>query len=71
MHPPFSRGGGGGGEFEPPTRFSKRGGLTGSQFLKVGCLEREGDLKNKLKSELFNNKKSLSTKIFFPDITRT
>ena len=58
--PPLSvGGGGGGGEVEPPTKFSKRGGLTESQFLKVGCLERGGDLKNKLKSEIFNNKKSL------------
>ena len=27
---------------EPPTKLSKRGHLTGSQFLDGGCLEREG-----------------------------
>ena len=29
------------GRVEPPTKFSKRGGLTGSQFLEGGCWERE------------------------------
>ena len=33
----------GGGRYEPPTRFSERGGLTGSKFLEVGCWERGGD----------------------------
>ena len=28
---------------EPPTKFSKRGGLTGPQFLERGCWERGGD----------------------------
>ena len=38
--PPFLQGGGGG--VEPPTKFSKREGLTGSVF-RGGCLERGGD----------------------------
>ena len=29
--------------FEPPTKFSKKRGLTGSQFLDGGCWERGGD----------------------------
>ena len=33
----------GGGRYEPPTRFSERGGLTGSKFLEVGRWERGGD----------------------------
>ena len=53
---------------EPPTKFSKRGSLTGPQLLEGGCWERGGDFfqgglqfshKNKLKSEIFNDKKSL------------
>ena len=32
-----------GGSIEPPTRFSKRGGLTGPQLLEVNCLKRGGD----------------------------
>ena len=62
-HPPFYR-----GEVEPPTKFSKRGGLTGPQLLEEGCWERGGDFfqeggqlqfshKYKLKSEIFNDKK--------------
>ena len=64
--PPLSAGGG----VEPPTKFSKREGLTGPQLLEVGCWERGGDffqggggcsfhIKNKLKSEIFKDKKSL------------
>ena len=62
--PPFLQGGGG----KPPTKFSKRGGLTGPTLLEGGCWERGGDffqggcnfhIKNKLKSEIFNDKKSL------------
>ena len=62
---PLSAGRGG---VEPPTKFSKRGGLTGPQLLEGGCWEKGGDLfqggcnchiKNKLKSEIFNDKKSL------------
>ena len=45
----------------------KKGGLTGPQFLEGACWERGGDFFqgacnfhiNKLKSEIFNNKKSL------------
>ena len=64
VHPPLSAGGGG----KPPTKFSKRGGLTGPTLLEGGCWERGGDffqggcnfhIKNKLKSEIFNDKKSL------------
>ena len=64
VHPPLSDG----GRVEPPTKFSKRGGLTGPQLLEGGCWERGGDffqggcnfhIKNKLKSEIFNDKKSL------------
>ena len=59
---------GGGGGVETPTKFSKRGGFTGSQFLEVGCWERGGDffqvgcsfyIKDKLKSEIIIEKKSL------------
>ena len=60
MHPPFCY-------WELSLQpVSKRAVLTGSQFLEGGCLEREGWLfsrglyiKNKLKSEIFNNKKGL------------
>ena len=64
---------------EPTSKFSKRGGLTGSQFLEWGCWERGGDffqggssfyLKNKLKSTIFNDKKSLQTNMFFSVITK-
>ena len=72
VHTPLSAGGGGGwveGRVEPPTKFSKSGGLAGSQFLEGGCLETGGDffpggscsfyIKNILKREIFNYKKSL------------
>ena len=36
VHPPFMLGGGRGGGVEPPTKFSKRGGLTGPQLLEEG-----------------------------------
>ena len=39
VHPPLSAGGG----VEPPTKFSKRGDVTGPQLLEVGCWERGGD----------------------------
>ena len=39
----FGGGGGWGGGVEPPTKFSKSGGLTGSQLLEVNCRERGGD----------------------------
>ena len=56
------------GEVEPPTKFSKRGGLTGPQSLERGWWGKGGDFirrvwnfhtKDKLKSEIFNDKKSL------------
>ena len=62
MHlpPPLSAGG-----VEPPTKFSKRGGLTGPQLLEEG-VGKEGvtfwvegcncHIKNKLKSEILNDK---------------
>ena len=41
QHPHFLQGG---GEVEPPTKFSKRGwGLTGPQLLEGVCWERGGD----------------------------
>ena len=39
-HIPFLLGGGG---VKPPTKFSKRGGLTGPQLLEGGCWERRCD----------------------------
>ena len=39
---PLSTRGGGGGGVEPPTKFLKRGDLTGTQFLE-GVAEKEGD----------------------------
>ena len=65
---PFCRGRGG----EPPTKFSKKGGLTGPQLLEGGCWEREGAFFqggcnfhiNKLKSEIFNDKKVYKEKYF-------
>ena len=57
----------GGGEVQPPTKFSKWGGLTGPQRLEGVAGKERGDLfqgglqfshKNKLKSEIFNDKKS-------------
>ena len=62
-----------GGGIEPPTKFSKRGGLAGSQFLEWGCWEGGGDLfqgacsfyiKNKLIFEIFNDKKVYKQKYF-------
>ena len=53
--------------------------MTGPQLLEGGCWERGGDFfqggvqishKNKLKSEIFNDKKSLKAKIFFSVITK-
>ena len=38
VHPPLSDG----GRVEPPTKFSKRGGLTGPQLLEGVCWERGG-----------------------------
>ena len=61
--PPFCRGGWASNQI-----FKKEGGFTGPQLLEEGCWERGGNLfqgrlqfstKNKLKSEIFNDKKSL------------
>ena len=41
---PFCYGGEGGGEVEPPTRFSKGVALTGPHLLEGGCSERAGNL---------------------------
>ena len=63
VHPPFLQ-----GRVEPPTKYSKRMGLTGPQLLEGVAGKEGGDffqggcnfhIKNKLKSEIFNNKKSL------------
>ena len=58
----FFFGGGGGWGVEPPTKFKKGGDLKGPQLLEGGCWERGGRVQlshNKLKSEIFNDKKSL------------
>ena len=68
MCTPFSAGGEGGLSLLP--NFQKGGDLTGPPFLEGGCWEGGGDFfqgggdcnfstKNKLKSEMFNEKKSL------------
>ena len=73
MHPlPFCLGG-----VELPTKFSKRGGLVGPQLLERVAGKEEmtfftGAMQlshKKLKSERFNNKKSLQAKIFFSVIS--
>ena len=60
------------GHVKPPTKFSKRGSLTKSQFLE-GIAKKEGVTffrglqflhKNKLKLEIFNNKKVYKQKCF-------
>ena len=63
------------GAVEPPTKFSKKGGgLDRISVFRRGAGKERGDLfqggcnfyiKNKPKSEIFNNKKSLSIKTFF------
>ena len=61
VHPPFLLGEG----VELPTKFSKRVGLTGPQLLERVAGKKGGgggcnlQIKNKLKSEIFNDKKSL------------
>ena len=57
--------------------FFRKGGLTGFQFSEGVCWEwraRGGGVqvlhKNKLKSEIFNDKKSLETNMFFSTITK-
>ena len=70
--PPFCRGGGGGLSLQP--NFQKGGGgLIGPQLSEGGCWERGGDffqggcsfhIKNKLKSEIFNDKKVYEQRYF-------
>ena len=65
---------------EPPTKFSKSGGLTGPQISEVNCWERGGDLfqgvgcnfhvKNKLKSEHLMLKKVYKQKYFSMSLLR-
>ena len=67
---PFCRG------VEPPTKFSKKGGLDGSSAFRGELLGKRGMtffrvgrvcnfyIKNKLKSEIFNDKKFISKNIF-------
>ena len=74
--PPFSKEGGGGCA---SNQIVKKGALTGPQllesvagkegvtFFRGGC---NSHIKNELKSEIFNAKKSLYTKIFFSVITK-
>ena len=66
VHPSSFSAGGGGVWFEPSTKFSKRRGLTGSQRVVAG--KDRGDffqggcsfyIKNKLKFEIFHDKKGL------------
>ena len=69
VHPfPLSAGGGRGGGVEPPTQFLKRGGLDRNSIFRRGSSFYIK--KNKLKSEIFNDKKSLLTKMFFSVITK-
>ena len=58
----------GGGAVKSATKFSKSMGLDRTSTFRGGCRERGGDffhggcnchIKNRLKSEIFNNKKSL------------
>ena len=71
VHWPLSAG----GKVEIPTKFLKReGGLGRTSIFREGCWERGDDFfhsgdaiftRKKLKSEIFNNKKSLQTKNIF------
>ena len=70
MHPPLSAA----EEAESPTKFSKRGSLTGLQSLEGGWWGKGGDFirrvwnfytKDKLKSEIFNDKKKFINKKYF------
>ena len=81
VHPPFLSAMGEGGWASDQIFKKWEGGFTGSWFLEGGCWERGGWLflgeggcsfyiKNKLKSEIFNKKKSLQTKMFFSVITK-
>ena len=80
--PPFLQGevGRGGGGVEPPIKFSKReGGVERTSTFRGRLLGKRGVTffrrvqfsdKNKLKSGIFNDKKSLLAKIFFSVITK-
>ena len=68
MHPPPFLQGRGGGRLSLQLNFQKGGGLTRPQLLEGGSGKKGGDffqggcnfhIKNKLKSEIFNDKKSL------------
>ena len=61
------RGGGGWGVVAPPTKFSKSGDFEGPQLLEGVCCFH---IKKELKSEIFNDKESLSAKILFSVITK-
>ena len=72
--PPFLLGG-----FESPTNFSKSGRLDRISIFRGGLLGTRGDffqgvcsfyIKNKLKSQILIDKKSLSAKMFFSVITK-
>ena len=74
VHCPLSAG----GKVEIPTKFPKRWGLGRTSTFREGCWERGDDFFHsgdaiftckKLKSEIFNNKKSLQAKIFFSFLT--
>ena len=71
--PPFLQGG---GELNIQPNFQKEGGLDKTSLLEGGCWERGGDffqgegglqfsLKNKLKSEIFNEKKKVNKQKYF------
>ena len=78
--PPFSAGGRAEGGVEPPTKFLKwGGGLNRTSVFRVGCWEIgewlfSGGLqffdKNKLKSGIFNDEKSLQTRILCSVVTK-
>ena len=79
VHPLSVEGRGGrGGVVAPPTKFSKSGDFEGPQLLEGVCWEKGGDfqggcnfhIKKELKSEIFNDKESLSAKILFSVITK-
>ena len=77
MHPSSFSAGGEGVWLEPSSKFSKRRVLTGSERVVAGKDRGEffqGScsfyIKNKLKYEIFNDKKVLSTKMFLSPRTK-
>ena len=81
VHLPFLKGVGvGGGGFWASNQIFKKGGLDKTSTFREGLLGKRGvtffrggrnfQIKNKLKSEIFNGKKSWSEKIFFSVITK-